>query len=221
MKKRNLLISILSLALVCIIGVGATLAYFTDKTETKVNTFTTGNVGISLIDKTEPEDGEIAGVDGEDGITYNDVMPGDVLSKIVGVNTDADSADAYVAVRVAVTDVVAPHADAVKLTTDEIAAQISDIIASRVDADLWASKDMGNGDVVYYFKSVVPADTQNLILFSNIPVPGSEWNNEYAELSFNVRVQAAAIQADNTDLDLFMGMDWENLTNEDSANPEF
>ena len=221
MKKRNLLISILSLALVCIIGVGATLAYFTDKTETKVNTFTTGNVGISLIDKTEPEDGEIAGVPGENGIAYDDVMPGDVLSKIVGVNTDADSADAYVAVRVAVTDVVAPHADAVELTTDEIAAQISDIIASRVDADLWASKDMGNGDVVYYFKSVVPADTKNLVLFNNIPIPGSEWNNAYAELSFNVRVQAAAIQADNTDLDLFMGMDWENLTNEDSANPEF
>lgn len=221
MKKRNLLISILSLALVCIIGVGATLAYFTDKTETKTNTFTTGNVGISLIDETKPEDGEIAGVPGEDGIAYDDVMPGDVLSKIVGVNTDADSADAYVAVRVAVTDVVAPHADAVELTTDEIAAQISDIIASRVDADLWASKDMGNGDVVYYFKSVVPADTKNLVLFNNIPIPGSEWNNAYAGLSFNVRVQAAAIQADNTDLDLFMGMDWENLTNEDSANPEF
>lgn len=219
MKKRNLLISILSLALVCIIGVGATLAYFTDKTETKTNTFTTGNVGISLIDETNPEDGEIAGVPGENGIAYDDVMPGDVLSKIVGVNTDADSADAYVAVRVAVTDVVAPNAVSIK--NEEIAAQISDIIASRVDADLWASKDMGNGDVVYYFKSVVPADTKNLVLFNNIPIPGSEWNNEYAELSFNVRVQAAAIQADNTDLDLFMGMDWENLTNEDSANPEF
>ena len=207
MKKRNLLISILSLALVCIIGVGATLAYFTDKTETKTNTFTTGNVGISLIDETNPEDGEIAGV------------PGDVLSKIVGVNTDADSADAYVAVRVAVTDVVAPNAVSIK--NEEIAAQISDIIASRVDADLWASKDMGNGDVVYYFKSVVPADTKNLVLFNNIPIPGSEWNNEYAELSFNVRVQAAAIQADNTDLDLFMGMDWENLTNDASENPAF
>ena len=219
MKKRNLLISILSLALVCIIGVGATLAYFTDKTETKTNTFTTGNVGISLIDKTEPEDGEVAGVPGDDGIAYDKVMPGDVLSKIVGVNTDADSADAYVAVRGAVTDVVAPNA--VSISTDEIAAQISDIIASRVDADLWTAKDMGNGDVVYYFKSVVPADTQNLILFNNIPVPGSEWNNEYAELSFNVRVQAAAIQADNTDLDLFMGMDWENLTNEASENPAF
>ena len=210
MKKRNLLISILSLALVCIIGVGATLAYFTDKTETKVNTFTTGKVAISIIDKTEPEEGEVAGNPNDNGIAYDEVMPGDVLSKIVGVNTDADSADAYVAIRVTVTDVVAPNAgDAV--TTDEITAQISDIIASRVDSELWAAKELGNGDVVYYFKTVVPGGTQNLILFNNIPIPGSEWNNAYAELSFNVNVQAAAIQADNTDLDLFMGMDWENL----------
>lgn len=210
MKKRNLLISLLSLALVAVIGVGATLAYFTDKTETKVNTFTTGKVGISIIDKTEPEEGEVAGDPNDNGIAYVEVMPGDVLSKIVGVNTDADSADAYVAIRVTVTDVVAPNAgDAV--TTDEIAAQISDIIASRVDSELWAAKELGNGDVVYYFKTVVPGGTQNLILFNNIPIPGSEWNNAYAELSFNVNVQAAAIQADNADLDLFMGMDWENL----------
>ena len=210
MKKRNLLISLLSLALVAVIGVGATLAYFTDKTETKVNTFTTGKVGISIIDKTEPEEGEVAGNPNDNGIAYDEVMPGDVLSKIVGVNTDADSADAYVAIRVTVTDVVAPNAgDAV--TTDEITAQISDIIASRVDSELWAAKELGNGDVVYYFKTVVPGGTQNLILFNNIPIPGSEWNNAYAELSFNVNVQAAAIQADNTDLDLFMGMDWENL----------
>ena len=210
MKKRNLLLSLLSLALVAVIGVGATLAYFTDKTETKVNTFTTGKVAISIIDKTEPEEGEVAGNPNDNGIAYDEVMPGDVLSKIVGVNTDADSADAYVAIRVTVTDVVAPNAgDAV--TTDEIAAQISDIIASRVDSELWAAKELGNGDVVYYFKTVVPGGTQNLILFNNIPIPGSEWNNAYAELSFNVNVQAAAIQADNTDLDLFMGMDWENL----------
>ena len=136
-------------------------------------------------------------------------LPGDVLSKIVGLNTAADSQDAYVAIRVTVNDVVAPNANTV--LPEEITAQISDIIASQVDGDLWASKDLGNGDVVYYFKTVVPADTKNLILFSAIPLPGSEWNNEYAELSFDVDVQAAAIQAANTDLDLFMGMDWGDI----------
>ena len=161
----------------------------------------TGDVYGPLFDKFTEE----TGVE----VEVLSMSSGDVLSKVVGLNTAADSQDAYVAIRVTVNDVVAPNANTV--LPEEITAQISDIIASQVDGDLWASKDMGNGDVVYYFKTVVPADTKNLILFSAIPLPGSEWNNEYAELSFDVDVQAAAIQAANTDLDLFMGMDWGDI----------
>lgn len=216
MKKKNLLTAAASLALVAVIGVGATLAYFTDKTETKKNVFSAGKVSINLIDETWDVEGQVKGEyyekDGITGIQYEDIMPGDVLSKVVGVETAADSQDAYVAVRVTVTDVVAPNAAGIVLP-EEITAQISDIIAAEVNGDLWASRDMGNGDVIYYFKSVVPADTQNLVLFDKIPLPGSEWNNAYAELSFDVEVQAAAIQAANTDLDLFMGMDWVDLVN--------
>lgn len=213
MKNKKLLTGAISLALVAVVSVGATLAYFTDKTETAQNVFSAGKVSLSLIDKSEPEEGQVGGEpyekDGITGIQYDNIMPGDVLSKIVGLNTAVDSQDAYVAIRVTVNDVVAPNANTV--LPEEITAQISDIIASQVDGDLWASKDLGNGDVVYYFKTVVPADTKNLILFSAIPLPGSEWNNEYAELSFDVDVQAAAIQAANTDLDLFMGMDWGDI----------
>lgn len=213
MKNKKLLTGAISLALVAVVSVGATLAYFTDKTETAQNVFSAGKVSLSLIDKSEPEEGQVGGEpyekDGIIGIQYDNIMPGDVLSKVVGLNTAADSQDAYVAIRVTVNDVVAPNANTV--LPEEITAQISDIIASQVDGDLWASKDLGNGDVVYYFKTVVPADTKNLILFSAIPLPGSEWNNEYAELSFDVDVQAAAIQAANTDLDLFMGMDWGDI----------
>lgn len=216
MKKKNLITAAVSLALVAVVGVGATLAYFTDKTETKKNVFSAGKVSINLIDETWDVDGQVKGEyyekDGITGIQYEDIMPGDVLSKVVGVETAADSQDAYVAVRVTVTDVVAPNAASIVLP-EEITAQISDIIAAQVDGTLWASRDMGNGDVIYYFKSVVPADTQNLVLFDKIPLPGSEWNNAYAELSFDVEVQAAAIQAANTDLDLFMGMDWVDLVN--------
>ena len=216
MKKKNLITAAVSLALVAVVGVGATLAYFTDKTETKKNVFSAGKVSINLIDETWDVDGQVKGEyyekDGITGIQYEDIMPGDVLSKVVGVETAADSQDAYVAVRVTVTDVVAPNAADIVLP-EEITAQISDIIAAEVDGTLWASRDMGNGDVIYYFKSVVPADTQNLVLFDKIPLPGSEWNNAYAELSFDVEVQAAAIHAANTDLDLFMGMDWVDLVN--------
>lgn len=176
MKKKNLITAAVSLALVAVVGVGATLAYFTDKTETKKNVFSAGKVSINLIDETWDVEGQVKGEyyekDGITGIQYEDIMPGDVLSKVVGVETAADSQDAYVAVRVTVTDVVAPNAADIVLP-EEITAQISDIIAAQVDGTLWASRDMGNGDVIYYFKSVVPADTQNLVLFDKIPLPGS------------------------------------------------
>lgn len=208
-NRRNLFVSLLSLALVCVVAIGATLAYFTDKTEVAQNVFTTGKVSIDLIDKSEPEDGQVGGVETENGIAFDKVMPGDDLSKIVGINTVADSSDAYVAIRVSVKDVVLPNAQSV--LPDEATAQISDIIKAQVDTSLWDYQDMGNGDVIYYFKSVVPGDVNNLILFSHIPVPGVEWNNEYTDMSFRVDVQAAAIQADNTDLDLLKGMDWDAI----------
>lgn len=214
MKKKNILTAAVSLSLVACLSIGATLAYFTDKTETKTNTLTAGKVDIELIDTAIPADpskGETwQVVEVLNGLKYQDVMPGDNLSKIVGLTTSPTSEDAYVAIRVTVNDVVAPHAGEGDFTTDEITAQISDIIASQVNADEWISRDMGNGDVIYYYHEAVPAK-QEKTLFENIPLPGSAWNNQYAELSFDVDVQAAAIQATNTDLEMFMEMDWSAL----------
>ena len=42
MKNKRFLTGAISLALVAVVSVGATLAYFTDKTETAENVFTTG-----------------------------------------------------------------------------------------------------------------------------------------------------------------------------------
>lgn len=51
-----------------------------------------------------------------------------------------------------------------------------------------------------------------MLLFDGIQIPGEEWGNEYAEMAFNVKVQAAAIQAANTTLDTLMDMSWDELT---------
>ena len=49
MKKKSLVMMVISLALVGTIMVGATLAYYTDKTEAVTNTFSVGaNVDINL-----------------------------------------------------------------------------------------------------------------------------------------------------------------------------
>ncbi|MDY5219812.1 MAG: TasA family protein [Eubacteriales bacterium] len=52
MNKKKILVLAVSVALVAILAIGGSLAYFTDTTETKTNEFTVGNVDIEL---SEPE----------------------------------------------------------------------------------------------------------------------------------------------------------------------
>lgn len=48
MKKKSILLAVTAVMLVCAMSIGGMLAYFTDTTETKENTFTVGNVEIEL-----------------------------------------------------------------------------------------------------------------------------------------------------------------------------
>lgn len=147
MKKRNLLMVALSLCLIAVIAVGGTLAYFTDQTDTLVNTFTTGKVDISLYEaiptKNVQIDGkwqsvEIANRDGtpyaaeEDRIpspsdegrevakalTYTSVLPGDNLPKNINLYVDEDSMPCFVAVRLW----LEPLNDAATAAEDELNA---------------------------------------------------------------------------------------------------
>lgn len=68
MKKKLTAVALI-VCMIAIMLVGASLAYFTDETETKNNTFTVGNVKIEL---TEPSWGE------EEA---EDVYPGEALAK--------------------------------------------------------------------------------------------------------------------------------------------
>lgn len=189
MKKRNLLISILSLALVCIIGVGATLAYFTDKTEIKTNVFTTGKVSIELTDDTNGpnEDDTWTSEKTDDGIVYGNVMPGDVLSKIVKVTVADDSSDCYVAIRVG----VRPDEK-----IDPALEGILDSIQDQARANNWAYDRQGDAMTVYYPTVLVAGD--EVTLFETVSVP-TTWGNEYADASFCIDVQAAAVQAAHLD----------------------
>lgn len=224
MNKKNILTAAVSLSLVACLSIGATLAYFTDKTETAQNVFTTGKVDVELIDRlpsdyeTTKDDHTWKAVDNGDntGIEYTDVMPGDYLQKEVGFSTAADSNDCYVAIRVETEVTSLPHANG-KLTEPAAAAQLSDLIREQVEeanGSAWIAEYSVRepGVVTYFFRTSVPAGTENVLLFDGIQIPGEEWGNEYAEMQFNVKVQAAAIQADNTTLDTLMDMSWDELT---------
>ena len=84
MKKKTILVAAIAVMLVAALVVGGTLAYFTDKSDAKMNTFTMGNVGIDLT--------ETAWHDNDD----HTLIPGKFYDKNPTITVDANSQDAYV-----------------------------------------------------------------------------------------------------------------------------
>ena len=75
MKKKSILMAAIAVMLVAVLVVGGTLAYFTD-TKSATNTFTMGNVAITL-DETDVNNPEARTANGN---TYN-VYPGQTVQK--------------------------------------------------------------------------------------------------------------------------------------------
>lgn len=104
MKKKNLLMMALSLCLVAVVAVGGTLAYLSDSAESVTNTFTFGEIEVTLSEN-EPKNlgNASASTNINGGYDYVNVVPGQKLDKepTISVNT---SVDAYVFARVNVGD---------------------------------------------------------------------------------------------------------------------
>ena len=212
MKKKNLITAAVSLALVAVVGVGATLAYFTDKTDTMTNVFVSGKVDVTLIDefnKTETPKGEYEfdenGV--QTGILYTNVMPGDTLDKDVSLMVRDGSSNAHVGIVVTVDHSQNPSADEVYKLVDEAVqrqeAVVGDMWQNVQDVNVFGGENIVAGKLYVYnpqyegadWTQGVPAGTL-LQLFSDIQVPTS-WDNAYADTEFCINVQGYAIQADN------------------------
>lgn len=83
--KKKLFISVVAVALVACFAIGGTLAWLTDKTESKVNTFTVGDVNIDLTETT--------------GTDYK-VIPGKDINKDPKVTVEAGSEACWLFVKV-------------------------------------------------------------------------------------------------------------------------
>lgn len=193
MNKKRILTAAVSLSLVAVVGIGATLAYFTDKTEVATNVFTTGNVNVSLIDQAFKNDSDATWTFAENGsgYTYSNIMPGDKLGKNVAVQIEDGSQDCYVAVRVQIKN----NNDSEGLTTD-----MSELYQQVVDASAihnWLYAETGDSIVLYYPTALTNTSAENIApLFSYLTVPKT-WSNEYLTADLNINVQAAAVQAVN------------------------
>ena len=84
MKKKTILVAAIAVMLVAALVVGGTLAYFTDKTEAKQNTFTVGSVGIDLTE------------DKWNAADDHTLVPGAFYDKNPTITVKDNSQDAYV-----------------------------------------------------------------------------------------------------------------------------
>lgn len=199
MKKKNLLTGVISLALVAVIGAGATLAYLTDNTQTMTNTFVMDDLQITLkedasvpkdqvyqIKKTEDETYGTDPITGaEQGVDYIDVLPGATIEKkpyITVTNTDGEK------------DFAAAYVYAYVTNLDEIEAKA---ISTTFD-DAWTVVDTDELSGVLLRQKVGKNQEKNeLVVFQQVKVNsalnGTTPINE-------VTVEAFAHQADNVDL---------------------
>lgn len=124
MNKKALKTTVASLALVGVIGVGATLAYLTTNSNELTNTFTVGD-GFEEIGDTNQNlilhekwiDGVSKGNEYNDktekrtmgGNDYKDVKPADVLTKDPKLTISKDSVDSYLYIKVTGLDALAKN----------------------------------------------------------------------------------------------------------------
>ena len=187
--KKKITAIFLCVALVAIAIVGASLAYFTD-TKTATNTFTMGDVKITL---------DEANANGEGRVTSNEynVYPGAVVNKDPTVQNTGKNA-AWIRAKVEVKGWVTNRE---KYPT-YVAGELKDSLTYLIDGlgEGWSLVDAmaANGDVTFTLKyaNKLAAGADTTAMFQQVKVPaGLENTDEFGTIT----VTADAIQADGFD----------------------
>ena len=171
MNKKKLIPLLSAVALVAVIGVGSTLAYFTDN-DAANNVVTMGHVNIEL---DEPE----FSAENENN-TIKNVVPNQTITKDPTITVVAGSESCYLRAKIEITELNAE--------------QIADLLENTNIGEDWVLAEDG----YYYYQNSVSKsnEDQTVDLFDTVIIP-AEWGNEVADMTFEINVTAEAIQADN------------------------
>ncbi len=181
MKKKIIAISLCA-ALAATAVIGGTLAYFTD-TATVTNSFTVGNVTITLDEAPVDANGqEIAG-ERVTGNTYK-LIPGKTYDKDPTIHVQANSESCYLFVEVNNT------------LADLEANADSDTIAEQMTDNGWTFLK----DNIYYYNSIVNSseNAQNFVVFENFKIAGEKTAEELKDIN-PVTINAYAVQSEGFD----------------------
>ncbi|MBE6729759.1 MAG: hypothetical protein E7568_05965 [Ruminococcaceae bacterium] len=175
MKKAKILLIVLSAALIAITSVIGTVAYLTSQ-DTVVNTFTVGNVNITLDEAKVTPDGSLDGTERVKTNNYH-LVPGNTYIKDPTMTVIKGSEEAYVRILVTV--------NCLKEFDEIYASNKADLttLFNGYDAGNWIYKETIRNEtdnmVTYEFRykeTVKPDKDNDLVLdslFDSITVPGS------------------------------------------------
>lgn len=174
MKKKSIVSLVFAVALVAVIGVGSTLAYFTDSAEAN-NVITTGHVDIDLEEPIFDEN-----TDGEKKIEH--VVPNQEIVKDPTVIVKAGSEACYIRTKIEITGL------------EELEGKNAELIEAITFCDGWVLSTDG----YYYYQTPIEKNAekdQEVQFFEKVTIPAS-WGNEVADVTIEINVSAEAVQAD-------------------------
>lgn len=169
-KAKILIVSLLAIAITLMSG--TTLAYYS-KVGKATNVVTSGNIRF-IIHETTDQGMEFP----EEGVY---IVPGDVISKEVRIESDCDH----------------PFYLRVKLVygvdSEELPAE--DCFKLNINEQDWELKDGW-----YYYKGIVEPHETTPYIFSHVEMIGSEMDNSYLGKTLSLSVDAQAVQSENNPL---------------------
>lgn len=224
MKKKKLMMAVVSASLVGVVAIGGTLAYLSDKSNEVTNTFNVGSgyvpddkehIGLWL-DETEKTGTENpTAIDKEHrtevGVKYEEMLPGSVVAKDPTFHLTTGSTDSYVFAQV--TGVDAMIADGYYFTVEKpeklvdpenaFNAKWEKVVDAGTDKDsgfdgLYIYKDIvKGGELDADGKVVTPADEMKP-LFRWVKLGSDVQNEEFKEIEDgSVVIKGVAVQSAN------------------------
>ena len=200
MKKKSILLTLTAVVLALAVGVGGTIAYFTSTTADVKNTFTVGNVAITLneakVDYADDKWTANKDVPRVTENTYENVYPGAHLPKDPTIHVAADSQDAYVAMKVVISKAAAWKA----LAEDHASLNDLETVFEGYNEDNWskiAATEQGDNLVyVYMWEQGKVSAGADLTLFTAMNIPEELSSQEIETLDgFTVTATGYAVQA--------------------------
>ena len=210
MTKKKVFVTALAVCLIAIISMG-TLAWF-NASDSITNNFMIADsdgdgtpdfsIDVWEQDPANPVDSEGNVIKDQDGITYEEIAPGDVLAKNPTVENTGDY-DQWVRVYVTFDEWSKINAACTNQgITNDLRTWLN--VNYGLDTPAWTAVGDGavEGDTVtyvYYYNYKLTKD-QTAVLFTNITIPGEFEQNDMKFVSgnFSVSIKAEALQADNT-----------------------